>query len=561
MLNSVNTEACFRSKLYFYLMKNRTTNIITVLIIAALCGLIALQIYFLRNAYQQEKQIFNNNVITALNKLSHSLEEQEAAAGIVDYVYDVRSFPPSDSAKHRVNRIIYAEENKRPLKTGVFKISKGKKGRWDTVISSKSGIRKNDTAHNPRIIISSGSDLKNDLHYRIKVDSNQIAFSYRFDEIIDTLKKMDSSRKKIVVSNVVNKMILADRIAIDNRIPERKLDSLLSKSLAKIGIDIPYKYSVYSGLGDSLAYIYGSSSLPSYRTISTKAELFTSDIMPFRNLLVVDFPSREMFLYKQIMTQIILSLLFVSLITFGFLYTIKTIHRQKRIAGHVVSFINNMTHEFKTPISTIAIAADAIGKPEILEDKSKVCRYNDVIKEENKRMRQQVEKILEMAVIEEGEYELKTEKLDMHELIDQAAASILVRIENENGRIDYDLCASDHFIKGDRLHILNILYNVLDNAVKYRKDNPAISISTINSNGKLHIIIEDNGIGIKSADIKRVFDKYYRVPTGNVHNVKGFGLGLSYVKLMVTAHRGNVDISSEPGRGTKVELIFPAAYE
>jgi len=560
MLNSVKMEEYFRIMLYFYLMKNRLVNIITILIIAALCGLIALQVYFLKNAYEQENQIFNNNVISVLNELSRSLDEEEAATGIMDLVYDVRSVAADESGK--VMKTVVMKAKGKPDTPTVFRVRKGFEG---DIVNSESVIVSKDTFENSKIFFhkdnNSDTLLPGTLAYTFKSDSNHFAFSYRFDDIIDTLKRLDSTRKNIIVSNVVTKMMLSDSIAIQKRLPKEKLDSLLNIRLSGLGIDIPYKYSVYSGFRDSLKFIYGSDSLYTYKHINTKAELFSSDILPFRNILVVDFPSKAVFIYKQIMTQTILSVIFLSLIAFGFIYTIRTIHRQKKIAANVVNFINNMTHEFKTPISTIAIASDAIGKPEVLEDRSKICRYNTVIKEENTRMRQQVEKILEMAVIEEGEFELKREKLNVHDIIERAAESMYVRIENAHGKINYDFQAVNYLITGDQIHIMNILYNIFDNAIKYSNQPPVISISTRSNGESLHILISDNGIGIKAQDIKKVFDKYYRVPTGNLHNVKGFGLGLSYVKLMVEAHQGRIDINSEYGKGTQIELIFPAAHE
>lgn len=540
-------------------MKNRLTNIITIVIVAALCGLILLQVYFLKNTYQQEKQTFNNNVISLLNDLSKSLEEEEAVSGIADFIYDVRTFPPQDSSG-KVRTMLF--NHKRD--TAKIRIKREGNKHWEKITSEAVVINK-DTLKNSNVFIVGTGDPDSSLPipfgYRFKSDSNHFSFSYRFDDIIDTLKRLDSSRKKVIVSNVINKMILADQVSIENRISQKKLDSLLNNRFNKIGIDIPYRYSVYSGLRDSLYFIYGNDSLYKYKDIETKAEIFSSDILPFRNLLVVDFPSKGIFIYKQIIPQITLSVLFILLITLGFLYTIRTIHKQKKIAGNVVNFINNMTHEFKTPISTIAIASDAISKPEVLEDRSKVCRYNNVISEENTRMRQQVEKILEMAIIEERNYDLKIERINIHELLKNAAQSLQVRLESNNGIMHFNLKAQRYLVMGDKLHISNIFNNILDNSVKYCEKIPELSIITENSNGHIHIIFEDNGIGIKAQDAKKVFEKYYRVPTGNLHNVKGFGLGLSYVKHMVEAHKGSISLVSESGKGTKVEIIFPAAND
>jgi two-component system phosphate regulon sensor histidine kinase PhoR len=236
---------------------------------------------------------------------------------------------------------------------------------------------------------------------------------------------------------------------------------------------------------------------------------------------------------------------------------VRVIFQQKRFAGTVIDFINNMTHEFKTPISTIALASEAIAKPEVLKSRPKIRKYNSLIADENNRMKHQVDTILQMAVLERGEFELKISDVDMHSVIRTAAANITLQVEQRNGTVRMELRASDAIVRGDAVHLANVIHNLLDNAVKYSPAVPAIVIETVNAEHQLLVCVRDNGIGIAKEQISRVFDKYFRVPAGNTHDVKGFGLGLSYVKLIAEAHHGAVNIESTAGAGTTVELKIP----
>ena len=220
-------------------------------------------------------------------------------------------------------------------------------------------------------------------------------------------------------------------------------------------------------------------------------------------------------------------------------------------------FINNMTHEFKTPIATISLAADSITSPMISSDSNKVKRFADIIKQENRRMHGQVEKVLQMAMIEKRDLNLNQSPVDLHEVIQQAVRNIALQVEQKEGEIVTQLNADEPIIEGDPTHISNIIYNLLDNANKYTPERPYIIVSTRNIPEGVEVVVKDNGIGISKEARKHIFEKFYRVHTGNLHDVKGFGLGLSYVKAMMTAHRGRIDVYSEPGKGSSFILVFP----
>ena len=231
--------------------------------------------------------------------------------------------------------------------------------------------------------------------------------------------------------------------------------------------------------------------------------------------------------------------------------------RQKKISEMKTDFINNMTHEFKTPIATISLAADSIVSPIISGNKDKVNRFAGIIKQENLRMLNQVEKVLQMAKIDKEEFDLKKVDLDMHKIILQAAEHIQLKVAQRSGSISTNLMATNPLFKGDKTHISNIIHNLLDNAEKYSKGEPKITIATKSDTKGLSVIISDQGIGMTTESQKNIFDKFYRVHTGNIHDVKGFGLGLSYVKALVEAHKGEVTVESELGKGSTFTIYLP----
>jgi two-component system phosphate regulon sensor histidine kinase PhoR len=239
-----------------------------------------------------------------------------------------------------------------------------------------------------------------------------------------------------------------------------------------------------------------------------------------------------------------------------FAYSISTILKQKRLSDIKNDFINNMTHELKTPISTIGLSSEMLMKGTI-SDKDDIQRYAGVIFKENKRLQKQVERVLNIAKLDKEKVELKTEKINFHELLEEAKDTFEFNQLTHGGTILLDLKAENDLIEVDEVHIGNVIYNLLDNAVKYCKDQPNISLSTSNDKKGIYFEISDNGIGIKREFQKMIFDKFYRVSTGNLHDVKGFGLGLYYVKLVVEAHKGTIDVKSTPGKGTAFKIWLP----
>ncbi len=273
--------------------------------------------------------------------------------------------------------------------------------------------------------------------------------------------------------------------------------------------------------------------------------------------LSVFYPEKKKMLMSRLIGWVILSLIFSISALGAFVFIVLTYNKQKKIDVIKNDFVNNMTHELKTPLATISVAAEVLQQSGNLTENKYLKKYIGIILDENKRMRKVVEKVLDTATMETGQVTLNKEDVDIHSVICKTANSFYIESFPKNGDLFFDLNAKNPIIKGDALHIRNIISNLVDNAIKYSGDNLQLKISSLNQDGFLKLTVADNGKGISKEAIRKVFDKFYRVPSGNLHNVKGFGLGLYYVKTMMEAHNGYIEINSQLQKGTKISLYLP----
>ena len=276
-----------------------------------------------------------------------------------------------------------------------------------------------------------------------------------------------------------------------------------------------------------------------------------------QEFLVILVPHAKSFIWKSMTWFILGAVLFTIIIFAAFFITVRALLKQKKLSEIKSDFINNMTHEFKTPLATISLAVDALKNEKVIQSREKTDYFTGIIKEENKRMNKQVETILQAALLDRQEVQLNVKKLHGHDLIHAALNNITLQVQEKNGTIDVQLDATNDEVMADEVHFTNLINNLFDNAVKYSTDNLNIKLLTQNTNTLFKIKIEDNGIGMNKETLTRIFEKFYRAHTGNLHNVKGFGLGLSYVKTMVDAHKGNIKVDSTVGKGTIFTLTFP----
>lgn len=278
-----------------------------------------------------------------------------------------------------------------------------------------------------------------------------------------------------------------------------------------------------------------------------------------QEVLMIIVPHAKKLIWRSMTWFIIGAIVFTVIIVTAFFLTVRALLKQKKLSEIKSDFINNMTHEFKTPLATISLAVDALKNEKVINDREKMNYFTGIIKEENKRMNKQVETILQAALLDRQEVQLNLKKLNGHDLIISALNNIQLQVEQVQGKLEVYLDADKDLILADEVHFTNLVSNLLDNAVKYSKEHLTIKVTTQNAGNQFKIKIEDNGIGMNKETANRIFEKFYRAHTGNLHNVKGFGLGLSYVKTMVDAHHGTIKVESIPGKGSTFSLTFPLA--
>lgn len=368
---------------------------------------------------------------------------------------------------------------------------------------------------------------------------------------------IESDRRRLI-SRVVSGIVDGERPPVAERLAAAPLDSILAVQLAAAGIGIRPELAVLGSGDGAPVRLPTDVDAAAIAASPFRTRLFGFDFAPPFYELVLVFPDERAWLLRQMAPLLVASLLFLALVGGGFVYTVRALLEQRRYAAQLVGFVNNMTHEFKTPLSTLTLAAEAIARGADPGDEA-LQRYTRMIREETARMGLQAERILQVARLESGELELSPAPLDGARLVDDAAAAAALRVTEQGGTLTRAETAGRADLRGDELHLAAVLDNVLDNAVKYSTAAPEITVATAVADGDFVVTVADRGVGVPKADRERVFEPYYRCPTGNRHDVKGHGLGLSYVRLVVATHGGGVRLEPNPGGGTRVILRLPLA--
>ena len=344
-----------------------------------------------------------------------------------------------------------------------------------------------------------------------------------------------------------------------SEIDTSQLQTILTGELKNRDIPINFQFGIYS---DTILYAH-SEAADSFKLANSeyKVELYPNAIFDRNLQLSVLFPERESFIFQSLNWLLVASLIFSLFILTAFSLSIFYILRQKKISEMKSDFINNMTHEFKTPIATISVATDSITNEKVVRDPERIKYFTGMIKKENGRMNQQVEDILTIARLDRKDFEFHWKTIDVHELIQDAIEGIRIQVEKRKGKIETRFQAANPVVTTDKNHCTNLVFNLLDNAIKYSDGLPDITVSTMNKNNGVLISVADKGIGMSKSVQAKIFEKFYRQSAGNIHNVKGFGLGLSYVKAVLEANRGNISVQSEPGKGSKFDVFLPFVRE
>jgi len=495
----------------------------------SMLGLVIIQVYWVARAIEVNRETFSRGVNEALMNVTHNLERKDAFTFVSKKSFKDTVIIPNISVKSlspgALRPYMLSELHKRGYQNFFFDGSEPNnyiKPDNEEMFSHYHNLGPNDTAHD--------------------------------ESVPETMNRI--LKKKYLLQKLAADLARRDN-PIEQRCDYSQLNLMLKKELSNEGIDIPYKFGVYEQNQKKYAFSgLNPDSIELKKTVF-KAQLFPDDFFLEPNFLRIYFPGQQAYLLKQIVPVLSSSLVFIMIIGLSFLWMMQRFLEQKNLSDMKTDFINNMTHEFKTPITTIGLASEALKDPEVKKDSGRMDRYAGLIYEENRKLEGQVERVLQIAQMDKGKIKLNLEQLDIHELIKDVVKRQAVLAEERSGVIKLDPGASNSFIFGDAYHITNILDNLIDNANKYSPGKPEIVVKTYNIDDGICVEISDHGIGILPEDQKKIFDKFYRVPTGNVHNVKGFGLGLNYVKTMVETQGGSINVKSTPGSGSIFTLILP----
>jgi len=375
-------------------------------------------------------------------------------------------------------------------------------------------------------------------------------------KVVQKVERMERTRALRI--NPYESMLNFNRhLPYDSILTSKELDSLIRLQLNMRGVDTRFVFCIYKPEREEFVMEQSPNFRKELIEKGSAFILFQADIYTSPEYLLIYFPLEKQFLLTELWGMLLISIILIIVIVYSFTYTITTIFRQKRLSEMKNDFINNMTHEFKTPISTISLACEALSDKEMRGSGEFLESYLSMIREENKRLSGMAEKILQTAVIDKGQLKMHREVIDLHEIISDVIKNLKIQVEIKDGEIVRNFAAAKSRIEGDRVHVTNLVYNLLDNANKYSPKKPLIRISTENAGSGIVMTIEDNGIGIGKNEQKKIFDKLYRVSTGNIHEVRGFGLGLSYVKAIVEEHHGKISLESEANKGSRFRVFLP----
>ena len=509
-------------------MNKKNFLLIIILLAVSLVSILFVQFNWISDLNKLNEDRFKQDIQNILFMVNERLEEQEIIALTRDNLQ--ATFKIRRSIESGDFELIESSFNKKTLDSTEVQSTKNS-FQYD-IEADNSSIKRLSPKINASIQIEDMEDLTLDSSMQDQIN-----------------KILDRSE---MIQIILNKLLTNDR-TIKSELDIDFLHNLIKLSLSQMNLDLKYEFVIFNNL-DKRIELASSDNLEILNS-EFKINLFQNDLIDSNFDLYLYFPNQSQFIRENNFFSMIFSVMFLTVIGLCFYYVILKVFELKKLSEIKNEFIDNMAHELKTPISTISLASEALLDKEIKDDSSRK-NYIKIINDENKRLGVQVEKVLSIAQSEKENYSIKFEKICINKIIKDSVDINSFKIKKRDGEIILNLCSDESFIYGNYDHLINVFNNLLDNANKYSTDKPIIKISSTKINDILEVAISDNGIGIKNSNIDKVFDKFYREPQGNIHNVKGFGLGLSYVKNILNKHKATIDVESKINNGTKFIINF-----
>lgn len=513
-------------------MKKGFNNILVVLMSIALIGLVIIQMYWSKKVFNSQTEEFNGRVYQALNATVDKVNQEE----LQQYYKKFENVHSDFKGSTEKPQVISSQMVQDSAGTAYLYLTR--------YVLERSAIPL--------------SDEYNDSLTRANLYSQEKVVKITKDSGANIIQNFSLNTEE----NFKNSTFTIERLArldagnrpIDKRVDVRAIDSIFTKELRVRGVQSHPQLALLKS--DSTITKVATEEFDFHEREYTIPVFYDNEDRP-QYLITTYFPDKQLSILGPIIPIVMLTIIFTLIIVSVFSLAIYYMQHQRKISEVKTDFINNMTHEFKTPIATINIASDALKNEKIINDNEKIKYYADLIKQENKRMNTQVEMVLRMAKLERNQMDINPQEVDVNDLVRKSVATMRFIVDNGNGTIFEDYQASRSLVEGDPFHLENTINNILDNARKYSNGDPQIFVKTYNDDKFIVIEIKDKGIGMSKSVLKRIFDQFYREETGNVHNVKGHGLGLAYVRKITELHKGRVYAESEPGKGSTFYIKLP----
>jgi two-component system, OmpR family, phosphate regulon sensor histidine kinase PhoR len=518
-------------------------RVLVFLMSISLIGIILVQVYWFKSSLDNNQEQFKFHVTQVIGNVADKLEQQEA----ITFYERINKYIDSTGSEKVNTEFLefgYFERDSRTNETIIYTSSTVAE---DFIVSPSFFDRKFDSLRVKNFNATRKTEVYSGPQTDRYLGQDNLMPDMRIEKS-GKLSAFDKARYEINFKDI------AATYPIQRRIDKDKLKDLLHKDLETYGVITPFEFGIYS---NGLATKVKSEDFRFDKENTYGIPVFTDNEGNSRYQLLVSFPDKKKFLFSNLIGITLLSMVFTLIIVIAYSSALNQLIKQKKISEIKTDFINNMTHEFKTPIATINLALDAIKNPKIIENKETVQRYLQMIRDENKRMHAQVENVLRISKLDKKELDISKEPLDINDVLSDAIDHVSLILESRNGEIKSSFNASRTTVLVNDMHFTNVLVNILDNAIKYSENDPKIEISTENVNDFLILCIADNGIGMSKAVVKRIFEKFYREHTGDLHNVKGHGLGLSYVKRIIDEHNCQIFVESEKGKGSIFTIKIP----